>query len=138
MISKIESSPFRFPLTICLYKYVVLVSYELILVPATRYALKKKNYVSHQPIYLNYYTHVYAQPVLSVPRVMAPGPPYSVFVGNVPYDATEERLRDMFSEVGPVHAFRCAHPGALPPAFFFFLFSKKMEQAGNFFVLPII
>ena len=35
-------------------------------------------------------------------------PPYSVFVGNVPYDATEERLRDIFSEVGPVHAFRCA------------------------------
>jgi RNA recognition motif-containing protein len=34
------------------------------------------------------------------------GPPYSVFVGNVPYDATEERLKDMFSEVGPVAAFR--------------------------------
>ena len=34
------------------------------------------------------------------------GPPFQVFVGNVPYDATEERLRDMFSEVGPVHDFR--------------------------------
>ena len=38
------------------------------------------------------------------------GPPYSVFFGNVPYDATEERLRDMFSEVGPVHDLRCVFP----------------------------
>ena len=35
------------------------------------------------------------------------GPPYNVFFGNVPYDATEERLREMFSEVGPVHDLRC-------------------------------
>lgn len=41
-------------------------------------------------------------------------PPYSVFVGNVPYDATEERLRDMFSEVGPVHAFRYVNVHELP------------------------
>ena len=34
------------------------------------------------------------------------GPPYNVFFGNVPYDATEERLREMFSE-GPVHDLRC-------------------------------
>ena len=40
----------------------------------------------------------------------AGGPPYNVFIGTVPYDATEERLRDMFSEVGPVHALRCAFP----------------------------
>ena len=26
----------------------------------------------------------------------------SVFVGNIPYDATEERLKDIFSEAGPV------------------------------------
>jgi len=39
------------------------------------------------------------------------GPPYSVFIGNVPYDATEERLRDMFSEVGPVHDLRCVSHG---------------------------
>lgn len=47
------------------------------------------------------------------------GPPYNVFFGNVPYDATEERLREMFSEVGPVHDLRCvsafSHP-RLPPA----------------------
>ena len=35
------------------------------------------------------------------------GSSYSVFVGNVPYDATEERLKDMFCEVGPVASFRC-------------------------------
>ena len=43
------------------------------------------------------------------------GPPYQVFVGNVPYDATEERLRDMFSEVGPVHDFRCEPSRGLGP-----------------------
>jgi cleavage stimulation factor subunit 2 len=26
----------------------------------------------------------------------------SVFVGNIPYEATEERLKDIFSEVGSV------------------------------------
>uniref|UniRef100_A0A6G1SHY0 Cleavage stimulation factor subunit 2 n=1 Tax=Aceria tosichella TaxID=561515 RepID=A0A6G1SHY0_9ACAR len=30
----------------------------------------------------------------------------SVFVGNIPYDATEEKLRDIFSAVGPVLSFR--------------------------------
>lgn len=30
----------------------------------------------------------------------------SVFVGNIPYDATEEKLRDIFSQVGPVLSFR--------------------------------
>lgn len=40
------------------------------------------------------------------------GPPYSVFIGNVPYDATEERLRDMFSEVGPIHDLRCVPRGS--------------------------
>lgn len=30
----------------------------------------------------------------------------SVFVGNIPYEATEERLKDLFSEVGPVVSFR--------------------------------
>jgi RNA recognition motif-containing protein len=49
------------------------------------------------------------------------GPPYSVFFGNVPYDATEERLRDMFSEVGPVHDLRCVpefflSSASVPPA----------------------
>ena len=42
------------------------------------------------------------------------GPPYSVFIGNVPYDATEERLRDMFSEVGVVHDLRCVSLGSHP------------------------
>ena len=47
------------------------------------------------------------------------GPPYSVFIGNVPYDATEERLRDMFSEVGPIHDLRCVPRGSraiFPPS----------------------
>lgn len=49
------------------------------------------------------------------------GPPYNVFFGNVPYDATEERLREMFSEVGPVHDLRCVpefflSSASVPPA----------------------
>jgi len=30
----------------------------------------------------------------------------SVFVGNIPYEATEEKLKDIFSEVGPVVSFK--------------------------------
>ncbi|EHB00088.1 Cleavage stimulation factor 64 kDa subunit [Heterocephalus glaber] len=30
----------------------------------------------------------------------------SVFVGNIPHEASEEQLRDIFSEVGPVVSFR--------------------------------
>ncbi|XP_071522094.1 uncharacterized protein CstF64 isoform X2 [Panulirus ornatus] len=30
----------------------------------------------------------------------------SVFVGNIPYEATEEKLRDIFSQVGPVLSFK--------------------------------
>ncbi|XP_033112667.1 cleavage stimulation factor subunit 2-like [Anneissia japonica] len=30
----------------------------------------------------------------------------SVFVGNIPYEATEDKLKDIFSEVGPVLSFR--------------------------------
>ncbi|XP_059053456.1 cleavage stimulation factor subunit 2 [Achroia grisella] len=30
----------------------------------------------------------------------------SVFVGNIPYEATEEKLKDIFSEVGPVSSFK--------------------------------
>ncbi|CAD0200340.1 unnamed protein product [Chrysodeixis includens] len=30
----------------------------------------------------------------------------SVFVGNIPYEATEEKLKDIFSEVGPVLSFK--------------------------------
>lgn len=30
----------------------------------------------------------------------------SVFVGNIPYDATEEHLRELFAEVGEVVSFR--------------------------------
>ncbi|RWS04018.1 cleavage stimulation factor subunit 2-like isoform X2 [Dinothrombium tinctorium] len=33
----------------------------------------------------------------------------SVFVGNIPYDATEEKLKDIFSEVGPVISFRLVY-----------------------------
>ena len=29
----------------------------------------------------------------------------SVFVGNIPYEATEEKLKDIFSEVGQVGEF---------------------------------
>lgn len=30
----------------------------------------------------------------------------SVFVGNIPYEATEEKLKDIFNEVGHVGKFR--------------------------------
>ena len=30
----------------------------------------------------------------------------SVFVGNIPYEATEEKLKDIFAEVGPVVSFK--------------------------------
>jgi cleavage stimulation factor subunit 2 len=33
----------------------------------------------------------------------------SVFVGNIPYDATEEKLKDIFNEVGPVVSFRLVY-----------------------------
>lgn len=33
----------------------------------------------------------------------------SVFVGNIPYEATEEQLKDIFSEVGPVISFRLVY-----------------------------
>ncbi|CAG2171268.1 unnamed protein product [Oppiella nova] len=33
----------------------------------------------------------------------------SVFVGNIPYDATEEKLKDIFSEVGPVISFKLVY-----------------------------
>ncbi|ONM19568.1 ribosomal protein L7 [Zea mays] len=32
-----------------------------------------------------------------------------VFVGNIPYDATEEQLVQICEEVGPVVSFRCWH-----------------------------
>lgn len=33
----------------------------------------------------------------------------SVFVGNIPYEATEEKLREIFSHVGPVLSFKLMH-----------------------------
>uniref|UniRef100_A0A8C0DIG6 RRM domain-containing protein n=1 Tax=Balaenoptera musculus TaxID=9771 RepID=A0A8C0DIG6_BALMU len=36
-------------------------------------------------------------------------PLYSVFVGNIPYEATEQQLKDIFSEVGPVVSFRLVY-----------------------------
>ena len=33
----------------------------------------------------------------------------SVFVGNIPYEATEEQLKDIFSEVGVVVSFRLVY-----------------------------
>ena len=35
----------------------------------------------------------------------------SVFVGNIPYEATEEKLKDIFSEVGSVGRLLCCWPG---------------------------
>ena len=32
-----------------------------------------------------------------------------LFVGNLPYDATEEKLKDIFSEVGPVISFKLVY-----------------------------
>ena len=34
----------------------------------------------------------------------------SVFVGNIPYEATEEKLKDIFSEVGQVGEWDCLSP----------------------------
>lgn len=34
---------------------------------------------------------------------------HSVFVGNILYEATEEQLKDLFSEVGPVVSFRLVY-----------------------------
>ena len=34
---------------------------------------------------------------------------HSVFVGNIPYEATEQQLKDIFSEVGPVVRFRLVY-----------------------------
>ncbi|KAK7494753.1 hypothetical protein BaRGS_00013880 [Batillaria attramentaria] len=33
----------------------------------------------------------------------------SVFVGNIPYDATEEQLKEIFNQVGPVSSFRLVY-----------------------------
>ena len=33
----------------------------------------------------------------------------SVFVGNIPYEATEEKLKDIFSEVGQVGEWDCLY-----------------------------
>ncbi|XP_018023671.1 cleavage stimulation factor subunit 2 tau variant isoform X2 [Hyalella azteca] len=33
----------------------------------------------------------------------------SVFVGNIPYEATEEKLKDIFNQVGPVVSFKLMH-----------------------------
>ena len=33
----------------------------------------------------------------------------SVFVGNIPYEATEEKLKEIFSEVGPVASFKLVY-----------------------------
>lgn len=33
----------------------------------------------------------------------------SVFVGNIPYEATEDKLREIFSQVGPVVSFKLMH-----------------------------
>lgn len=29
-----------------------------------------------------------------------------VFVGNIPYDISEEQLKDIFRQIGPIHRFR--------------------------------
>lgn len=35
-------------------------------------------------------------------------PSSSVFVGNIAYDQTEESMKKLFEQVGPVESFRCA------------------------------
>ena len=35
-------------------------------------------------------------------------PTTTCFVGNVAYGVTEDQLRELFREVGPVKSFRCA------------------------------
>ena len=33
----------------------------------------------------------------------------SVFVGNIPYEATEEKLKEIFQEIGPVLSFKLVY-----------------------------
>ncbi|XP_064628560.1 cleavage stimulation factor subunit 2-like [Lineus longissimus] len=44
------------------------------------------------------------QPLSAAERAMR-----SVFVGNIPYEATEEQLRDIFTQAGPVVSFRIVY-----------------------------
>lgn len=52
-----------------------------------------------------------------------------VSVGNIPYEATEEKLKDIFNEVGPVISFKLVLP--IPP--FVFTLGSFLSQNRFFF-----
>jgi cleavage stimulation factor subunit 2 len=52
----------------------------------------------------------------------------SVFVANIPYEATEEKLKDIFAEVGPVVSFKLVfdrETGKPKGKTFFFIYLQK-------------
>ena len=69
----------------------------------------------------------------------------SVFVGNIPYEATEEQLKDIFSEVGVVVSFRLVYDreSGKPKGFLFscrrffiffgFTHFSRMNEANKWF-----
>lgn len=50
----------------------------------------------------------------------------SVFVGNIPYTASEDQLQEVFETAGPVFSLRCQHPFRL--CYIFFLISANAVQ----------
>ncbi|XP_011303108.1 cleavage stimulation factor subunit 2 [Fopius arisanus] len=56
----------------------------------------------------------------------------SVFVGNIPYRATEENLRDIFGEIGPILSFKLVYDRETGrPRGFGFIEYKDQETALN-------
>lgn len=55
-----------------------------------------------------------------------------VSVGNIPYEATEEKLKDIFNEVGPVISFKLVLPDP-PPPFVFTLDRRSFLSHNRFF-----
>ena len=58
----------------------------------------------------------------------------SVFVGNIPYEATEEQLKDIFSEVGVVVSFRLVYDreSGKPKGMAFILIPKQVKKFASF------
>ena len=52
----------------------------------------------------------------------------SVFVGNIPYEATEEKLKDIFSEVGQVGEFVLQYSRIFPQSMLFSVIQARLRQ----------